>query len=131
MNEELTNLIIKELAKHRDRKDIIQKVCEGSHLNWTEAEHLIQQVETQHRRKIAGRQSPLLMFLSIGTLLLGLGLLAYNFQFLAGFFQKDTLGQILSLRRGYYELIGLITGLSMTVGGFYGVWKTLASLFPD
>ena len=131
MNEELTNLIIKELAKHHDRKDIIQKVCEGSHLNWTEAEHLIQQVETQHRRKIAGRQSPLLMFLSIGTLLLGLGLLAYNFQFLAGFFQRDTLGQILSLRRGYYELIGLITGLGMTVGGFYGVWKTLASLFPD
>ena len=131
MNEELTNLIIKELAKHHDRKDIIQKVCEGSHLNWTEAEHLIEQVETQHRRKIAGRQSPLLMILSIGTLLLGLGLLAYNFQFLAGFFQKDTLGQILSLRRGYYELIGLLTGLGMTVGGFYGVWKTLASLFPD
>jgi len=131
MNEELTNLIIKELAKHHDRKNIIQKVCEGSNLNWTEAEHLVRQVETQHRRKIAGRQSPLLVVLSIGTLLLGLGLLAYNMQFLIHFFQKDILGQIVSLRSGYYEVAGLLTGLSMTIGGLYGLWKTLTSLLPD
>ena len=131
MNEELTNLVIKELGKHHDRKDIIQKVCEESNLNWTEAEHLVEQVETQHRRKIAGRQSPLLIVLSIGTLLVGFGLLAYNMQFIIHFFQKDTFDQIVGLRSGYYQVAGLLTGLSMTIGGLYGLWKTLASLLPD
>ena len=129
--EELTNLIIKELSKHHERKEVAQKVCEQSNLNWSEAERLIDQVETQHRRKIVGRQSPLLIFMSIGTLLLGLGLLAYNMQFLIHFFQRDTLEQILSLRSGYYEIAGLLTGFGMTIGGLYGVWKTLASLIPD
>jgi hypothetical protein len=130
-NEELTDLIIKELSKHHERKEIARKVCEQSNLNWSEAERLIEQVETQNKRTIAGRQSPFLIFLSIATLILGLGLLAYNMQFLIHFFQKDTVEQILSLRGGYYELAGLITGVSMTIGGFYGVWKTLASLLPD
>jgi hypothetical protein len=131
MDEELTNLIIKELSKHRDRKEIARIICEHSNLNWSEAERRIEEVEAQNRQKIAARQSPFLIFVSIGTLILGIGLLAYNIEFMIRFFNTDTLGQILSLRSGYYRVASLITGLGMTVGGFYGVWKTLASLFPD
>jgi uncharacterized membrane protein len=129
--EELTNLIIKELSRHKDRKEIVQKVCEQSTLNWGEAERLIEELASQNKRKIAASQSPLLIFLSIGTLVLGIGLLTYNVKFVMEFFQKDMMGQILSLQSGYYRVATLVTGLGMTIGGFYGMWNTLAALFPD
>jgi hypothetical protein len=131
MNEELTTFIIKELGKQRSRQDIIQKVCERGGLHWKEAERLIALVEAQHKRTIATRQTPLLLFLSIGTLLIGLGLLAFNMQILLAFFQKDVLGQILSLQSNYYRIVGLVTGLGMTVGGMVGLWKAFGAIFPD
>jgi len=129
--EELINLIIKELGRHRHRQEIVRKICEASTLSWSEAERLIAEVEEQNKRKIATRQGPLLIFLSIGTLVLGIGLLAYNVELLVAIFNRDLLGQILGLRSGYYRLIGLVTGLAMTIGGLYGIWTTLASFFPD
>ena len=131
MNEELTAFIINELSKHRDRKDIIGRVCERGGLNWKDAERLITLVESNHKRTIATRQAPLLLFFSIGTLLLGIGLLAFNMQILLAFFQKDVLGQILSLQSSYYRVLGLITGLGMTVGGLVGLWKAFAGIFPE
>jgi hypothetical protein len=131
MNDELTALIIKELGKQRSRQDIIQRVCEQGGLDWKDAEHLIALVESQHKRTIATRQTPMLLFLSIGTLLIGLGLLAFNMQILSAFFQKDVLGQVLSLQSSYYQIIGLVTGLGMTVGGMVGLWKAFGAIFPD
>jgi hypothetical protein len=131
MNEELTAFIIKELGKQRSRQDIIQKVCERGGLHWKDAERLIALVEAKHKRTIATRQTPLLLFLSIGTLLIGIGLLAFNMQILLAFFQKDVLGQILSLQSSYYQIIGLITGLGMTVGGMVGLWKAFGAIFPE
>ena len=130
-NEELTNLIIKELSRHRDPREITRRVCEESMLNWNEAQRLVDEVATQNRRKIATRQTPLLIFLSISTLILGVGLLFTNVKFIFDFFQRDTLGQILGLQSGYYRLAESVTGLGMTIGGFYGLWKTLGALLPD
>ncbi len=130
-DEELTTMIIQELGKHHDRQDVVRKVCENSTLSWGEAEKLIDEVEAQNRRKIAVRQGPLLMFLSIGSLVLGLGLLVYNMEVLVAIFNSDLMQQILSLQSGYSRLAGLVTGLAMTIGGFYGVWTTLASFFPS
>lgn len=131
MNEELTTFIIKELTKHHDRKDIIQKICERWGMNWKDAERLITLVESNHKRTIATGQTPLLLFLSIGTLLLGIGLLAFNMQVLLAFFQKDVLGQVLSLQGSYYRIVGLITGLGMTAGGLVGLWKAFGAIFPE
>lgn len=131
MNDELTTLIIKELGRQRSRQDIIQKVCERGELDWKDAERLITLVESQHKRTIATRQTPLLLFLSIGTLLIGIGLLAFNMQILLAFFQRDVLGQILSLQGSYYRIIGLVTGLGMTVGGMVGLWKAFGAIFPE
>jgi len=131
MNEELTTFIVKELGKHHDRRDIIRKVCERGGLNWKEAEQLTILVEAQNKRTIAARQTPMLLFLSIGTLLIGIGLLAYNMQVLLAFFQKDLLQQVLSLQGSYYRIIGLFTGLGMSVGGVVGLWKALGSIFPE
>jgi hypothetical protein len=131
MNEELTAFIIKELTRHHDRKEIVRKVCERGGLNWKDAERLLDQVEAQHGRSIAKHQTPLLLFFSIGTLLLGIGLLAMNMQTLFAFFQKDVMGQILSAQGSYYQILGLITGLGMTVGGLVGLWKAMGAIFPE
>lgn len=131
MNEELTPFIIKELGKHHSQKEIIEKICQRSTLNWTEAEQLVVLVEAQHRRAIAGRQTPLLLFISIGTLLLGLSLLAMNLQLFVAIFDKDLLAQLLSAQSSYYRIIGLVTGLGMTGGGLVGLWRALGTLFPE
>jgi hypothetical protein len=131
MNEELTAFIIKELSKHRDRKDIVQKICEREGLNWKDADRLITLVEANYRRTIATRQSPLLLFLSIGTLLLGIGLLAFNMQILLAFFQQEVLEQLLSLPSSDYQILGLLAGLGMTAGGMAGLWKAFGAIFPE
>src|SRR5687767_3302134 len=133
MNEELTAFIIKELSKQRRRKDIIQKICERSGLHWREAERLTTLLEARHRRIITNtkHRTPSLLFLSIGTLLLGIGLLGFNVQLVLAFFQKDVLGQVLSLQSNSYQAIGLITGLGMTIGGLIGLWKAFGVIFPE
>jgi hypothetical protein len=130
-HEELANMIIKELGKHRNRQAIAEKVCEESGLNWSEAEKLITDVEAQNKGKIAARQGPFLMIISIATLLLGIGLIAYNMEIMIAIFNSDLIGRLLSLRSGYYRLASLVTGVGMTIGGFYGIWTTLASFFPS
>jgi hypothetical protein len=131
MNEKLTAFIIEELTNHRDRKDLVRMVCERGTLDWKDAERLVDQVEAEHGRTIAKRQTPLLLFFSMGTLLLGLGLLAMNMQSLAAFFQKDVVGQVLSAQGSYYQILGLITGMGMTVGGLVGLWKAMGAIFPE
>jgi hypothetical protein len=131
MNEELTNLIIKELGKHHDRNDIIGVVCERSTLSWTEAAKLIEQVEAEHGSMIAGRQRPLPIFVSAGTLILGIGLLFYNSQFSIGFFQRGIFEQLISLQGSYYRVIGLITGVAMAVGGLLGLGTSIWPLLKE
>ena len=130
-NEELIELVIRELGKHHERRDIVARICEQSTLGWGEAEQLVTEVESQYKRKIAARQGPFLVLVSIGTLVIGLGLLIYNIELIAAIFNKDLLGQILSLRSGYLQLVSLVTGLGMTVGGLYGIWNALAALMPE
>lgn len=131
MNEELTAFIVRELTKHHDRKEIVRKVCERGGLDWKDAERLVDLVEAQHGRTIATRQTPLLLFFSIGTLLLGIGLMAMNLQPLLAFFQKDVIGQVLSAQGGYYQILGLVTGLGMSTGGLVGLWKAMGAIFPE
>jgi len=133
MNDELTAFIVKELAKHRDRKDIVRKVCERGGFHWKEAERLITLIEARHRRMLANRKhpTPWLLFLSIGMLLLGIGLLGFNLQLVLAFLQKDVLSQVLSLRTNSYQVIGLMTGLGMTIAGMIGLWKSFGIIFPE
>lgn len=130
-NEELTQFIIKELSKHHERSEIVRKICEQTTLSWSEAERTIAEVESQNKRKIATRQGPLLIFMSIVTFVIGIGLLAYNIELIVAIFNSDLMTQILSLRSGYYRLAGLVTGVGMVIGGLYGSWNAIGALFPE
>ena len=131
MDEKFTDLIIRELGKHRSRNELIRSVCEQGAVNWQEAERLIKQVEEQNKRKIAARRSPLLLFLSFGILVIGVALLIYNLQFFIDFFQRKTLDQLLGAYSAYYRIAGLLTGFGMIVGGLIGVWQTLSPFFEE
>jgi hypothetical protein len=130
MDDKLTAFIIKELSRHHDRKDIVRKVCEQERLNWKQAEQLVILIEARHNRSIKVHQAPLLLFLSIGILILGVGLLGFNLQILIAFFQREVLMQSLSLQSGSYRVVGVLTGLGMTLGGLVGLWKSFGTMFP-
>jgi uncharacterized membrane protein len=129
MNEELTGLIINELGKHRDRENIIMAVCEKGGLDWPQAEKLIQQVEEENKRTITRRQSPILIAISVVTVIAGMVLLGYGILFFVGFFQADLLQRAFLLRTGYFKILGMVTGLGMFGGGMYGLYKTFFQLF--
>ena len=133
MNEELTTFIIKELSKHRDRKDLVIKLNERAGLHRKEAERLVTLVEARHRRILATTKhpTPWLLFLSIGILLLGIGLLGFNLELVLAFLQRDAARQILSLQSNSYQVTGLLTGFGMTLGGLIGLWKSFAIIFPE
>jgi hypothetical protein len=133
MNKDLTTFIIKELSKRPNRKEIIRKVCKKGGFPWKDAERLVILVEAQHKRTISEyrSQNPLLLFVSVATLLLGIGLLVYNMQTLFAFSPKDVLEQILSLQNNSYQLIELGAGLGLTIGGLVGLWKALGAIFPN
>lgn len=129
MNEDLTQRIVNDLARHRSRNEIIRAVCEESSMNWPEAERYVQRVEAEHAHSIARKQSPLMIFLSIGSLLIGFALLAYGAEFFMAFFSGSPLSAILSLRSAYLRLAGSLTGLGMVIGGLIGLYNTLTRYF--
>jgi hypothetical protein len=90
MNEELTGLIINELGRHRDRDGIIMAVCEKGGLDWPQAEKLIQQVEEEHKRTITRRQSPILIAISVVTVIAGMVPLGYGILFLVASFKRTS-----------------------------------------
>ncbi len=129
MNEELTQRVVKDLARHRSRNEIVRMVCEQTGVNWPEAEQMVKQVESEQAHTIARKQGPLMIFLSIGSLIVGAAMLAYSAEFFIAFFQGQPLDMILSLRSGYLRIIGALTGTGMVVGGLIGVYNTFERFF--
>ncbi len=129
MDEELTRRIVAELARHHNRNDIIQMVCDKAGMEWPEAEYWVKRVEADQAHAIARKEGPLLIFVSIGTLLIGAAMLAYSAEFFLAFFQGQPLDMLLSLRSGYYRLIGGVTGIGMVIGGLIGLYNTVLRYF--
>ncbi len=126
-----TAFIIRELGKHHSRNDIIQALCEQSNTTWSEVERFVQQVEAQHGRDIAVRQSPLLIWLGAGTIVVGIGLVCYSSLYFANFTQRETVQELLGLRSAYFMIGTFLTGLAMIAGGIVGFWKTFMPLIRE
>lgn len=133
MNKDLTTFIVKELSKRPNRKEVVKKVCKRGGFPWKDAERLVILVEAQHKHEISEyrSQSPVLLFVSVAALLLGIGLLLYTLQMFFAVSPEDILAQAMSLRDNSYRLIELGGGVGMTVGGLIGLWKALGSIFPN
>src|SRR5512147_622349 len=131
MNDELTTFIIRELDRHHDRRRIIEKVCRKGGLHWREAERLFVLVEARHKSTAVIPQTPVLLFWSIGMLIIGIGLMAYNWELVLAVFQKDILMQMLSLQGSSFRMIGLFSGAGITGIGMACLWKALGTIFPN
>lgn len=122
--QQATDFVIRELGKHRQRNDIVQRLCETSGINWKEAEKFVQQVEAENTSTIALRQSPLVTLVGIGTAIGGLGLMSW--------IVWETLqGAVITLFYVPYlgNLSYFFTGLAMMVAGIWGMWETILKIW--
>ncbi len=133
--EKAADLVIQELGKHHSRNDLIIALCEQFGFNWQSAELFIREIETQHGRTIAKRQSPILFILGIGILLAGFALTIYNISYIIGYLQSppDALSYegVLVARSFYIRIGSFITGLAMIAGGVIGLWRVVTKLFQE
>ena len=124
--QEATDFVIRELGKHHQRNDIIQKLCETGGINWRDAEKFVRQVEAENTGTIALKQSPMVILIGIGTTLGGLVLMiliaigtlqGYIIFFLS--FPVPYLGNI----------VYFFTGLAMMAGGIWGMRETILRIW--
>jgi hypothetical protein len=113
-DEETTEFVIHELSRHRSRNDIVSVLCEQNGWSWKDAQRLVQKIEIEHHGTIAARQSPLLIVLGVGSIIVGLAMAAYTV--------------LIALNGEFYaESVGFfITGVGLVLGGIAGVWRTLS-----
>ena len=127
MNEqEAVDFVIRELGKHHQRNEIIQKLCENVGMNWSQAEKFIRRVEIEHRSSIALKQSPIITMVGVGIIIVGLAI---------------TFGIALLTLRGYIifflgfpvpylgNFFYFFVGIAMIIGGLRGIWDTVRHLW--
>ena len=122
--QQATDFVIRELGKHHQRNDIIQRLCEAGGISWKEAEKFMQQVEAENVGKIALRQSPFVTLIGIATAIGGLGVMAWIvISTLSGsvitYFYVPYLGNL-----AYF-----FTGLVMMVAGLWGTRETILRIW--
>jgi hypothetical protein len=96
-------------------------------VDWPEAEQLVQEVETRHSHAIAVRQSPLLVLLGVGIMIIGIGMAVYGLAYFLEFAQLSAAERVFQLRVSYYRGASLLTGLAMIVGSGIGISKSLSA----
>ncbi|HEU4326098.1 MAG TPA: hypothetical protein VFS21_23360 [Roseiflexaceae bacterium] len=126
-SKEDIDLVIKLFGSHLSAEQIARKLCEEYQLGWGDAKDLVAYVETTQRRKVAARQSPLLLGLGIVTLIGGILLIVTNGAALARAIDFDTMTLRTYANPRLLELFGL--GVMMTLGSLIGMGQTIVSLF--
>ena len=110
----LTDYVVEELGKGRDRRDVIFEMCQKLGWAWPQAENFVITVEHTSSEKIAQRQLPILLIVGVGILIGGMALFAYGgYSLLRGAWLSE---------RVY---VAVITGIGMIFGGAFGTWKAL------
>ena len=126
--EEAINYVIQELGKHKSQNDIIVALCQQTGMAWSQAEGFVNQVQAEHQHDISSRQSPLLIGISVGLIIVGLGLIFSNVDYFMGLFNQDAMGLALSARSAVIRIGSILTGLGMAVGGSIGLREPISEL---
>ena len=125
--DQTTNFILNELTKHRDRNDIILDLCRQLGIEWKAAEQLVKDVESQHGKTVAKRQSPFLIILGASIIITGLGLTINGMQLIFDLLSVGSFEQLMGMSTSLLRLGSLLTGMGMIVGGIIGFWKTFTA----
>lgn len=126
--EEAVALVVKGLGSHQSKNEIIRILCEKTGMPWSVAEDFIKQVEEEHGKTIAAKQSPFLIILGVVISLVGLGLMLTAIQYFLIVAQEDAIHMALSARGIYFRLGSLVTGLFMFIGGLIGLRQPFLAL---
>ena len=129
--EEATTFVIQELTRHHSRNEIVIQLCQNMSMDWQQAEQFVRDVETGNARTIAARQSPFLLALALGILIVGIGMTIYAGLFFIQFNQLGAAEKVFELNLIYYRGAALLTGLGMIVGGGIGLWNSLSALLGN
>ncbi len=126
-----TRFVANQLVKNATRDDVVYKLCQLTNWPWPEAEKFVAQVELQQRAHSVRVPVPVLLILAIGTVILGLGLLAYCILYFLDSAQPD-LNRLtvfsayrmiddFSFRDHYRTVIAFVTGCAMLILGAAGL----------
>jgi hypothetical protein len=75
MNQEAaTKFVVSELGKHRQKNEIVEKLCRNYEMSWRQAQAFVNKVEAENASSINLRQSPLFIIVGLLILIGGLGL---------------------------------------------------------
>ncbi len=117
-----TEYVVAELGKQRNRNDIIMRLCQETNSSWQQAEDFVKQIESQHHRRIAARQSPYLLIIGVVILLFGLyKVIATAIDTMNGVMY--TFSYIPIPGSGNLARFGI--GFAMVCGGGYGIGRTV------
>ena len=124
--EQATDFVVRELGKMNEKNNIIQKLCESTNMNWSQAENFVQQIETEYAVKISSKQNPIVGVISGCTTLIGLGVLIFVIF-------TTWQGNILVFLKIPIPYSGnaflFLAGLGMLVGGIRGMWGLLTRIW--
>ena len=124
--QEATDFVIRELGKHHQKNDIIQRLCESASMNWNEAEKFMRQVEAQYGSQIAQKQIPLIAIMGTGFVIAGfvisIWIIYATLQGWIIFF--------LSMPIPYLgNVVYFLGGIGMIIGGLRGMWDTIVRIW--
>jgi len=111
--QELTDRIIKELVRGRSENDIVMDLCESLKMPYENVKRLVQDVKLTQSRNIAKRQSPIIIALGIGAIILGIGLIFVS------------IIKLLDGERIFTAMETLLVGLGLIAGGIIGLWNLI------
>jgi hypothetical protein len=128
----LTQYVIKELGGHQARHLIVREICLRTHMPWEEAETFVAEVERLHRREIAKRRRPITVLISGSVLIIGIILLTYSLHNIIAsaklLLEATELQEMEPLIWAVSELGNLLPGLTMVLGGLFGLARMFTEL---
>ncbi len=132
--DELEEMIFKALSKNQRHSDIVMEVCEMTGMSWNQAQRLVAQVSTKNRRQLISRQNMVIIPLAALALLAGLALIYASASEGLELARMGNMDNVLNqadeveyiIREGLW---GFILGISLFIGGLYGLIRALQSHF--
>lgn len=116
--------VVQESGRHADQDDIIREVSLRRHINWYDAEKLVNSIQQAHALAIAKRRTPLQLLIAIPTMMGGAGWFLWTITT-----ALSTKGDILTMSTLLAQSYGqLISSIAMILGGSLGLYRVLKSL---
>ena len=114
---DIKKFIITKLGKHHNPNEIIREVCERTGMRWDDAQKFIKQVYAENREEIAGRQSGIIIALSVFIIISGVvisgGVLVATLSGWIVFFLRLPIPYL-------GNLVYFLIGIAMIMGGIRG-----------